>query len=81
MSILTALVPKESVVLPVTSINTWQRRLEHDNRTMIRRIRDIADSGVEFFYSLLDCSTRKMGEKLRNPTPNVQAMTGLPNPF
>ncbi|CAN0075482.1 unnamed protein product [Ascophyllum nodosum] len=39
------------------SINPWHRRLGHCNGNVIRRIINKADSGVKFFYSLLDCGT------------------------
>ncbi|CAN0458149.1 unnamed protein product, partial [Ascophyllum nodosum] len=67
--ILTASVPQKNVALPAESINLWHRRLGHPNETVLRKVRDLVDSGVKFSDSLISCSACKIGKSTQKPHP------------
>ena len=70
--ILTASVPQKNVALPAESINLWHRRLGHPNETILRKVRDLVDSGVKFSDSLMSFSACKIGKSTQKPhTKNI----------
>ncbi|CAM9398855.1 unnamed protein product, partial [Ascophyllum nodosum] len=47
--------------------NLWHRRLGHPNETVLRKIRDLVDSGVKFSGSLMSCSACKTWKSTQRP--------------
>ena len=64
---LTASVPQEPVALSAESINLWHGRLGHPNETVLRKVRDLVDSGVKLSDSLMNCSACKIGKSTQTP--------------
>ena len=50
---LTGFSPTKPVALPAESINLWHRRLGDPNEKVLRKVRDLVDSGVKFSDSLM----------------------------
>ena len=78
---LTASVPQNPVAQPAESTNLWHRRLGHPNETVLRKVRDLVDSGVKFSDSLMSCSACKIGKSTQSHMPKIEVMIGSRNLF
>ena len=66
-TILTASVPQKPQALPAESIDLWHRRLGHPNETVLRKVRDLVDSGVKCSGLWIRCRACNIGEKTQKP--------------
>ena len=55
--VLSTLVPKRTVTLSAVNINLWHHRLGRPNKAVLRKVRDVVDSGVKFIYFLMKSRT------------------------